>query len=125
ATRMTGALDGLTREQISQLQGPADECPLLCQLQDASVCEVSLDALTPYVEQAARHLAEQGADLIVVLCTGAFPQIRCSVPVFLPGRILPSVVGAISRTKHVAVVTSVEGQVPFARAKWEAAGFMA
>jgi protein AroM len=57
------------------------------------------------------------------LCTGAFPEISCSVPVLWPGRILPAIIWSISRTKHVAVVTSVEGQVPFAQAKWEKIGF--
>lgn len=120
---LIGALDGLSREQIHQLRGNAGECPLLCKLQDGSVDEVSLPALTPYIEHAAHRLAEQGAQLIVVLCTGAFPEIACSVPVLLPGRVLPAVVQGISRTWHIAVVTSVEGQVPFAQAKWEEAGF--
>ena len=120
---MIGALDGVSREQIDQLRGSTNDCPLLCRLQDTSVCEVSLDALTPYVERAAHCLAEQGASLIVVLCTGAFPEIPCSVPVLLPGRILPALVRTISRTMHVAVVTSIEGQVSFAQAKWEQAAF--
>ena len=120
-----GALDGLSHEQIRRMRGKATECPILCRLQDESECEVSLNELTPYVEHAAHQLAEQGAQLVVVLCTADFPTIPCAVPVLLPGRILPSIVQSISHTRHVAVVCSVEGQVPFARVKWEEAGFRA
>jgi protein AroM len=120
---MRGALDGLSRADVSLLARGRDDYPLLVRLADGSTAEVPLQALQPCVEAEAARLAEAGAGLVVVLCAGGFPEIACRVPVLLPGRIVPSVVAAISRTRHIGVVTPLPGQVPSAKAKWEADGF--
>jgi protein AroM len=66
-----------------------------------------------------------GAAAIVVVCAGGFPNISAPVPVLLPGRIVPAVVGSLARTRRIGLVLPNQAQVPFALARWREAGFEA
>lgn len=127
--RVAGALDGMLAEDLAALQdlktsGPRDlEYPLLVRLASGAHIEVPLDRLVPLVTSAARKLAADGASVIVVACAGAFPDVPCPVPVLLPGRIVPAVAGALSRTRRVGIVTPNRAQVPYAERKWRVDGF--
>lgn len=127
--RVVGALDGMSTEDLADLQAPkpsgpqALEYPLLVRLATGAHIEVPLARLAPRVTAAARMLAADGAAAVVVACAGAFPDVPCPVPVLLPGRIVPAVAGALSRTRRVGIVTPNHGQVPFAECKWREDGF--
>lgn len=127
--RVIGALDGIGPDDLVALQAitttrPGDLAyPLLVRLASGAHIEVPLARLVPRVTTAARRLAEAGATVIVVACAGAFPDVPCPVPVLLPGRIVPAVAGAISRTRHVGIVTPNRAQVPYAERKWRSDGF--
>lgn len=125
AVRVAGALDGISAADLAILQVAtvSDVYPLLVRLASGTHIEVPLARLVPRVTAAARRLAADGASVIVVACAGGFPDVPCPVPVLLPGRIVPAVAGALSRTRRVGIVTPNRAQVPFAEAKWRADGF--
>jgi len=122
--RVAGALDG-SPEDFAGLQVPGTslDYPLLVRLASGAHIEVPLARLLPLVTLAARKLAAEGASVVVVACAGAFPEVPCPVPVLLPGRIVPAVAGALSRTRRVGIVTPNRAQVPYAERKWRADGF--
>lgn len=123
--RVAGALDGIRAEDLAAIQDltTSNAYPLLVRLASGLHIEVPLARLVPRVTAATRLLAAEGAAVIVVACAGAFPDVPCPVPVLLPGRIVPAVAGALSRTRRVGIVTPNRAQVPFAEAKWRADGF--
>jgi len=123
--RVAGALDGVTPEELDALTSveTSPEYPLLVRLASGAHIEVPLDRLVPRVTLAAHRLAADGASVIVVACAGAFPAVPCPVPVLLPGRIVPAVAGAISRSRRVGVVTPNRAQAPYAEQKWRGDGF--
>ena len=123
--RVAGALDGLSSDDLSALAAVATSSgyPLLVRLASGAHIEVPMARLVPRVMAAARRLAADGAAVIVVACAGGFPDVPCPVPVLLPGRIVPAVAGALSRTRRVGIVTPNRGQVPDAARKWRADGF--
>lgn len=127
--RVAGALDGISPDDLTTLQDlrtsrPQDlEYPLLVRLATGVHIEVPLARLAPRVTAAARMLAADGAAMIVIACAGAFPDVPCPVSVLLPGRIVPAIAGALSRTRRVGIVTPNRGQVPFAERKWREDGF--
>lgn len=127
--RVAGALDGISSDDLAALQASkpsspqAFEYPLLVRLATGVHIEVPLARLAPRVTAAARRLAADGAAMIVIACAGAFPDVPCPVPVLLPGRIVPAVAGALSRTRRVGIVTPNRAQVPYAERKWREDGF--
>jgi protein AroM len=123
AIRIVGALDGLTTGEVARLASRRDHHPLLVRLADGSATAVPARRVIPRVKRAARRLASEGASLVVVLCAGAFPRIDCGVPVIIPGRLLPAVMRAATRTRRLGIVTPIAGQADAARAKWESDGF--
>ena len=118
-----GALDGLDHAALEDLAGRDGDYPLLVQLADGSTLEIDRDALVPAITAGARSLAARGAQLVVVVCAGSFPDVDCAAPVLFPGRLLPSIVKTLSQTRRIGVVTPVAGQVDAARTKWQADGF--
>jgi protein AroM len=118
-----GALDGLTVEEIADLAASGDEYPLHTRLADGTTADVPMKALAPLVAEQAQRIAGDGAYLVVVLCAGGFPDFDCPVPLLLPGRVVPAVVGSLSRSRRVGVVTPIREQIGAARAKWESDGF--
>ena len=118
-----GALDGLDHDEVAELARVGGSYPLLVRLSDGSSAEVDRAVLLPYVVRCAADLAAAGARLVVVICAGDFPMFACEAPVLRPGVLLPAVVGAVSQTRRIGVVTPNAGQVDAARAKWAADGF--
>jgi protein AroM len=125
ALRLAGALDGLSLREVGALAAAGGEYPLLVRLADGGAAEVPMAHLHPRVEACARRLAAEGAAAVVVLCAGGFPDVRCDVPVVLPGVLVPAVVRGLVGTGPVGVVTPNAAQVPFAERKWRGDGFAA
>ncbi len=122
--RVAGALDGWSRAAVESISG-RDGCALLARLSDGTAIEVPQASLYPLVIDRAALLTRLGATAIVVVCAGGFPSVSAPVPVLLPGRIVPAVVGALARTRRIGIVLPNQAQMPFALARWREAGFEA
>ena len=121
--QLLGALDGMSTDQIDDLAGRPGRYPLHTLLADGSTRDIDIKVLAPLVEARARELVDNGANAIAVCCAGDFPEIDCGAPVLMPGRLLPAVAGAISRTRRIGVVSPIAAQMEPAREKWERDGF--
>ncbi len=120
--RVTGALDGVSADDLAALTAPG-AYPLLVRLADGATVEVPRDRLVPRVAAAAATLAADGARLVVVACVGEFPAPACPVPVLVPGRLVPVALAALAPLGPIGVVTPNAAQVPWAAGKWRADGF--
>lgn len=120
--RVAGALDQVSDAQLAAFTQPGDY-PLLVRLASGGTAEIPMEHLVPRVAKAALDLAESGAAVVVIACAGGFPDVPCPVPLVLPGRVVPAVAGAISRSRRIGVVTPNRAQVPFAAQKWTQDGF--
>ena len=118
-----GALDGFTQSEARELEAKGDSYPLHTGLADGTKLAISLEVLLPLVEERAGELAEDGADLIILLCAGGFPEFECPAPVLLPGNVMPNVARTLTKRGRVGVVTPIAGQIEPARKKWTEDGF--
>ncbi len=92
--KLLGALDAFSCDEARKLEDKQGVSPLVCLLNDKTTVEIPLPVLFPYIERQIEVLAVEGADLAVVLCCGGFPRFNSSIPVLLPGMIVPAVVKA-------------------------------
>lgn len=120
--KLVGALDSLNCDEARKLEDKQGSSPLVCLLSDESTVEIPLPVLFPYIEQQLEALAADGALGAVVLCCGGFPQFHCSIPVFLPGMIVPAVVKATYPDGKIGIIVPNKAQESAAIAHWNKAG---
>ena len=118
-----GALDGLGTEAIDDLARQKGDYPLLVILADGTTREIAMSRLVPRLSAVARQFEAGGVSAAILFCAGDFPDLDCRLPVIYPGRIVPALVGGISRTRRVGIVTPNPGQAEPARRHWEAKNF--
>ena len=119
---IAGGLDGFTPDQARALHDQCGESPLVCLLSDRTTVEIPLPVLFPYLKKRVEELAEAGATSAVILCSGGFPEFDCSIPVILPGRIVPAVVAGLYPGKRIGLVVPNAAQMNAAQAHWRSMG---
>jgi protein AroM len=120
--KLVGGLDSFTCEQAAALEDKNGVSPLVCLLSDKTTVEIPLPVLFPYLKSQVDTLADQGASLAVVLCSGGFPTFDCSIPVVLPGLVVPATVAGLYPDKNIGLIVPNEAQVPAALSHWKNQG---
>lgn len=114
-----GALDHLDRSTIVDLRPGESESPLVTRLRDGSEVVVGKQRLLPHLRQAVNEVAACGANSVVVLCTGEFPELSATMPVIYPDRILRALIDAVLRSGTLGVVMPHADQRDTMMKKWQ------
>jgi protein AroM len=119
--RQVGALDGLTRSEIDALApGPGDYV-LHTRLRDGSAVSVNRSAIMLLLRGCLERLEDEGANPIVLLCTGEFPELRSKALLIEPERLLVNVVRGL-RPRRLGVLVPLRAQIEGAAEKWRYVG---
>lgn len=113
-----GALDDLTDTELAALARRPAGAILATRLRDGRQIVVGEDDVAPRVQAALDDLVREGAAATLLLCTGDFPPLRCSVPLLLPDRILQGVVRAVFPGGTLGVITPHEAQRASQAERW-------
>lgn len=115
-----GALDGLSKEDIQAFAPGPEDYVLISRLQDGSSVIFAERYILPRLQQCIGRLEEQGAELILFLCTGDFPAVfHSKVPLGFPCKVLSGLVPALSSWGKIAVVVPTPQQVAQSEQKWQ------
>ena len=118
-----GALDGLTKKDIEKFQPDENDYVLVSRLNDGSHVKFGKSHVIPRLQNCINSLAEQGAELIIVICTGYFGNLLTSkVPLIYPQKILYSLVPNFSVNGKIGVIVPEEDQIDQMGKKWEETG---
>jgi protein AroM len=117
--RQMGALDGLTREQILGLAPGPDDYVLHTRLRDGSSVTVGREPVVSLVQACIHQLEEEGADPILLLCTGEFPELRSQGLLIEPDRLLINVVRGLG-VRRLGVMVPLPSQIGELTEKWDA-----
>jgi protein AroM len=113
----TGALDGLSREDIDALAPRAGDDALITRLLDGSSVIVAKQAILGRLQDCLDRL-DARIDAAVLLCTGVFPRFRSSHPVLEPDRILYAAAQAVFGGGRLGVLIPIEEQREAMAARW-------
>ncbi|WP_326667567.1 AroM family protein [Streptomyces sp. NBC_01257] len=118
--RHAGVLDGLTRQEAELRFGAtAGRATLLSRLADGSSVTLDADAVGAGLQTRVDQVEDAGADIIVLLCTGAFPGLRTRrARLVEPDVLVTGYVGTVLRGSRVGFVVPLPEQVTEAREKW-------
>jgi len=114
-----GCLDGLTREQIESLKPKEREPFLVTLLRDRSSVQVSEEKIINLLQQRIKELENEDVNLIVVLCTGDFPNFKLKKLIIKPGKLIHKLVqGILTEEKKVGVIIPSSRQMEQTKEKW-------
>ncbi|MGC4945717.1 AroM family protein [Streptomyces sp. DT224] len=120
--RHAGVLDGLGRAEVEARFGAArGRATLLSRLADETPVTLDADAVGAGLVALVERVEAEGADVVVLLCTGEFPGLRTRrARLVEPDALLTGYVGAALRGGRVGIVVPLPEQVAEARTKWRA-----
>ncbi len=107
-----GALDGLSRTEAERLLGYPGHGELLVTRMGAEQQMIELDGekLMARLQVCIDRAEANGADLLLMACTGNFPDYRHSVPLLLPGRYQREQTKQAAQGRKVGVLIPNGGQ---------------
>lgn len=114
-----GALDGLTREEISAMKPKEDDYVLVSRLNDGSHAKFGESFILERLQGCIERLEAQGAELIMFFCGGTFPDVfKTKVPLIYPSHILNGVAKALSPRSDIILFTPDKEQIQQAYDQW-------
>lgn len=117
--REAGALDDLSREEISALAPTEGDYVLVSRLRDGSSARMAEHKILPLVQQKISELYRDGVEVVVLLCTGQFPTFQTPGLLVLPEPLVYSVTGALARERRLGVLCPDPEQVRQDRLAWQ------
>ena len=120
--RHAGVLDGLTRPEVEARFGAVEgRATLLSRLADGGAVTLDAEAVGAGLQARVDQVEDEGADVVVLLCTGEFPGLRTRrARLVEPDVLVTGYVATALRGSRVGVVVPLPEQVPEAREKWRA-----
>lgn len=121
-----GCLDGLRWEEVAIL-GPAEgEMGIVARLRDGSATLLSHRKILPRMQRCVDELiADEGAELVVILCGADWSEIQADRLVVNPGRLFPGVIGGLAHGRRLGIIKPSLGQVAQEQARYQAMGIEA
>jgi protein AroM len=114
-----GALDGLTYEEILKFKPEDDDYVLVSKLRDGRSVKFAERFILPRLQSCIDKLEAEGADVILFICTGVFPDIfKSSKPILYPQKILHGVTPRLVDKGKIAVITPDKAQIVQSQKKW-------
>jgi protein AroM len=119
---MVGALDELSKEAILSLPNEPDEEVLTTLARDGAQITIAARHIHERIPRLIHDLEAISTNLIILMCTGEFPDYPSRVPLLLPSRILTLNAVALAAGKRLSVVVPLLEQCDQLSKRWEAAG---
>jgi protein AroM len=118
-----GALDGLTRTEVTSLAPRPGNTALASRMADGTAVALGKENILDLLQAAVTRVSELGATGILMLCTGKFPDFRSRVPIYSPDCLLHGAVdGLVPAGKRLGVLCPLPEQVAYAPTKWKGEG---
>ena len=115
-----GGLDGLTREEIAEFAPQDGDYVLVSRLQDGSSVTFAECYILPRLQEAIDRMESEGCSLIMMFCTGSFPETLSSkkIPMVYPCEILNRLVPLMTKKSNIICMTPSPLQLEQAEGKW-------
>jgi hypothetical protein len=118
-----GALDNLTTEEIRKLAPGGDDDILVTRLRDGVEVTLSERLILDRMKGCVRELEKRDVELIVLFCTGEFPDLEANVPLLRPNVLLERIVSSLAPRGRLCAVVPSRDQIPAAAKKWSRSGW--
>lgn len=115
----TGVLDGLSREYVEEKMRPSEEDVVyVSKMADGSQVKLAKDKIIPLMQRRIRQLEQKGVELVVIFCTGDFPEFNAKIPLIYAGEVLKGLFSGFRCQNNVGILVPLEEQIIYACKKW-------
>lgn len=113
-----GALDGLSLQEVRGLSPKKGDVILCTRMADGTEVVVGRRHIIPRVQGCVDDLTGRGADLLLFLCTGRFPEFRTEKLFIEPQKIVDQLMKAfLSSKEKLGLLVPLPSQIEQARKK--------
>lgn len=117
--REYGALDELTYEQVMEAFRPRPgEQVLVSRMRDGRQARMTEAFVLPRLQAKIRQAEDEGADAVLLLCTGSFPEFEHRTILLEPQAMLHAVAAKLAGGKKVGLLVPMADQVEQAYRFW-------
>lgn len=113
-----GALDGLTYEEILSFTPQAEDYVLVTKLRDGRSVKIAERYILERLQKRISAMPAEGAEGILMLCSGEFPTFSSTVPLLYPQLVLQQFMTVAAQGKKLGVVNPDTAQAPQAIKRW-------
>lgn len=115
-----GGLDGLSKEEIAAFAPGKDDYVLVSRLQDGSSVTFAERYILPRLQEAISKMEEEGCSLIMMFCTGSFPETLSTreIPMIYPCELLNRLVPLMTKKSSIICMTPSPLQTEQCENKW-------
>jgi protein AroM len=113
-----GALDGLSKEEISKFAPVKGDYILVTRLKDGSSVQVAEKYITPRIVENINAHFKNGIPLVLLLCTGDFPGFDEGGLLIRPQRVLFNTVQAVAQDRKLGILMPSPDQIPQGMEQW-------
>jgi len=110
-----GALDDYSIKELRERKVSAGEGILVTKLRDGLEIKISHDFVISNLQKCVDYLEGQNVEIILLLCTGKFPEFKSKHLVIQPSEIVRGTVAASLRSGKLAVVVPAREQIQKAK----------
>lgn len=112
-----GALDGYTYEEVERLPIREGEEILVTRMRDGREVKVTKSFIVPLIQRRISEL-EREVGIILLLCTGRFPEFKSKALIVTPSEIVRGAVNAAIRRGKLGIVYPAKEQIVHAQREW-------
>ena len=112
-----GALDGLSREEVASLAPKPGDYVLVTRLRDGTQVKLSRDLIVNRMQQCINKV-EDKVDIVALLCTGDFPELKSRKILIEPSKLVMNIVRSISNVNRLGVIVHDPDQVDLEVNRW-------
>jgi protein AroM len=117
-----GALDGLSLEEVRALAPKPGDYILVTRLRDGTEVKIAEKHILEKMKACIRRLEAAGTELIVLFCTGEFPDLDSRCIILKPDVLMEHTVPGILRKGRLGAVLPSPDQIPILGEKWKKTG---
>lgn len=115
-----GALDNFTYDEILEKFKPDEnDSILVSRLRDGRQVKIGESHILPLLQKCIDNLEAEGIDVILLLCTGHFPEFKHNALLIKPEELLHTCTSKLQRTKKIGVFVPNTDQVKETAARWK------
>ena len=114
-----GALDGLSLEEVKRFSPGKRDYVLCTRMSDGTEVVIGKRFILPRMQRCIDLLTGKGAEIILFLCTGKFPEFSCGRLLIEPQRVLDNFLVALDGKKQkIGLMIPLQDQMAQARKKY-------